>query len=166
MLSAYELSPEVYRQRFRGLKRGLNQTHIEYAREKEIAFDKWVRSKNIGQNYERLKQLILLEDYKNSVSLEVKNYLEAQKADDIKKAAVMADDFELTHQHTSRGTYRPNVFRSPLGRGSENNSQKPSFMAKHHRTDLQQDAMRSDSLVCFYCGKKGHKKGRLQNISQ
>lgn len=159
VLSAYELSPEVYRQRFRSLKKSLNQTHIEYAREKEMAFDKWVRSKNIGQDYERLKQLILLEDFKNSVSFEVKNYLEDQKADDIKKAAVMADDFELTHQHTSRATYRPNIFKSQLGRGPENGSQKPSLVAKVS-TDSLQATMRNDGLVCFYCGKRSQ-KGRM-----
>lgn len=158
VLAAYEFSPEVYRQRFHNLKKRIDQTHIEYAREKEIAFDKWVRSKNIGQDYERLKQLILLEDYKTSVPFEVKNYLEDQKVEDIKKAAVMADDFELTHQFTSRGNYRPNVFKSQVVRGPENGSLKSSGVPRLTRTDSQQGSMHTEDLICFYCGKKGHKK--------
>ena len=40
ILRAYELVPEAYRQRFRGLRKTQNQNHIDFAREKGILFDR------------------------------------------------------------------------------------------------------------------------------
>lgn len=37
----YELVPEAYRQRFRNLKKTNNQTYVDFAREKEVRFDRW-----------------------------------------------------------------------------------------------------------------------------
>lgn len=41
ILRAYELVPEAYRQRFRSLRKTPDQTHIDFAREKGILFDRW-----------------------------------------------------------------------------------------------------------------------------
>ncbi|XP_043993863.1 uncharacterized protein LOC122843280 [Gambusia affinis] len=159
VLAAYQLSPEVYRQRFRNLEKSTTHTYIEYAREKEIAFDRWVRSKNIGQDYEKLKQLILLEDFKSTVSFEVKNYLEDHKVDKIQKAAVMADDFELTHQTSMRGGSKSISYQTQYGNGADGGFQKPSRGFKTSQMNVQRPGgMRLEALVCYYCGKKGHKK--------
>lgn len=40
VLAAYELVPESYRQRFRGLQRTEGESHLEFARLKEMAFDR------------------------------------------------------------------------------------------------------------------------------
>lgn len=159
VLAAYQLSPEVYRQRFRNLEKSTTHTYIEYAREKEIAFDRWVRSKNIGQDYEKLKQLILLEDFKSSVSFEVKNYLEDHKVDKIQKAAVMADDFELTHQTSMRGGSKSTRHQTQYGNGAEGGFQRPSRGFKTSQMNVQRPGgMHLEAVVCYYCGKKGHKK--------
>ena len=39
VLQAYELVPEAYRQRFRNKRKEVDQTHVEFAREKETLFD-------------------------------------------------------------------------------------------------------------------------------
>ncbi|VDI39744.1 Hypothetical predicted protein [Mytilus galloprovincialis] len=45
VLKAYELVPEAYRQKFRSYKKFDSQTYVEFAREKEDLFDKWLTSK-------------------------------------------------------------------------------------------------------------------------
>ena len=65
ILKAYELVPEVYRQRFRNLKKPERQTHVEFTREKENLFDRWCHSQNIGDDFNKLKQLIIIEEFKN-----------------------------------------------------------------------------------------------------
>ncbi|KAJ8027955.1 hypothetical protein HOLleu_30059 [Holothuria leucospilota] len=89
ILTAYELVPEAYRQKFRNRKREVGQTHVEYARAKEILFDKWCRAKQIGQSFEKLKELILMEEFKNNVSLDIKTHLDGRKIDDLKTAATI-----------------------------------------------------------------------------
>ena len=50
ILKGYELVPEAYRQKFRNCKKDSNQTHVEFARNKEQLFDRWCCSKEIDQN--------------------------------------------------------------------------------------------------------------------
>ena len=67
ILKAYELVPEAYRQKFRNYLKYDSKTHVEFAREKENLFNRWCHSKEIGQDFKRLKQMVLLEEFKDKV---------------------------------------------------------------------------------------------------
>lgn len=56
VLSAYELVPKAYRQRFRRLKKPAYQTFVEFAREKESLL-------TVGVNVARLKILNSFDNY-------------------------------------------------------------------------------------------------------
>lgn len=60
ILSAYELIPEAYRQKFRKYKKFDNRTFLEFSREKEDLFDQWFRSKKLDKTFSNLRQVILL----------------------------------------------------------------------------------------------------------
>ena len=60
ILKAYELVPEAYRQQFRGCRKGEQQTYVEFARSKENLFDRWCSSKDVNQEFPKLRQLMLL----------------------------------------------------------------------------------------------------------
>ena len=55
ILKAYELVPEAYRQKFRNYLKYDSKTHVEFAREKENLFNRWCHSKEIGQDFKKLK---------------------------------------------------------------------------------------------------------------
>ena len=59
ILRAYDLIPEVYRKKFRILRKADGQTNVEFAREKEMCFDKWCSSQDITE-FEKLRQLIVI----------------------------------------------------------------------------------------------------------
>ena len=61
---SYELVPEAYRQKFRNCRKENDQTHVEFARTKEQLFDRWCSSKKIGSDYPKLRQLMLVEEFK------------------------------------------------------------------------------------------------------
>jgi len=65
ILKAYELVPKAYRQRSRNTKKTEKQTYLELGREKEMLFDHWCLSKDVNMNYVRLRQLVLIEEFKN-----------------------------------------------------------------------------------------------------
>ena len=52
----------------------------------------------MANSYDNLRQLIILEEFKNSVYPEVKIYINQQKAATIDRAAQMADDYTLLHK--------------------------------------------------------------------
>ena len=98
ILKGYELVPEAYRQKFRNCKKDSNQTHIEFARNKEQLFDRWCCSKKIDQNYDKLRQLMLVEEFKRCIQSDVKTFLDEKQVETSEEAARLADDYYLTHK--------------------------------------------------------------------
>ena len=97
ILKGYELVPEAYRQKFRNCKKDSNQTHVEFARNKEQLFDRWCCSKKIHQNYDKLRQLMLVEEFKRCIHSDVKTFLDEKQVETLEEAARLADDYYLTH---------------------------------------------------------------------
>ncbi len=96
ILRAYELVPEAYRQRFRKHKKSPTQTFVEFAREKGVLFDKWCTASK-ASDFDSLRELMLLEEFKGCLSERVVVYLNEQKVTTLSHAAVLADEFVLTH---------------------------------------------------------------------
>ena len=93
ILKSYELVPEAYRQKFRNCKKDSNQTHVEFARNKEQLFDRWCCSKKIDQNYDKLRQLVLVEEFKRCIQSDIKTFLEEKQVETLEEAARLADDY-------------------------------------------------------------------------
>ena len=60
ILKAYELVPEPYRQKFRNYRKQESQTHVEFAHKKEVYFDRWCNSKEVGTDCKNSGKLFLL----------------------------------------------------------------------------------------------------------
>ena len=98
ILKAYELVPEACRQKFRNCRKENDQTHVEFARTKEQLFDRWCSSKKIGSDYPKLRQLMLVEEFKRCINSDVKSFLDEKEVETLEKAARLADDYTLTHK--------------------------------------------------------------------
>ena len=98
ILKGYEPVAEAYRQKFRNCKNDSNQTHVEFARNKEQLFDRWCCSKKIDQNYDKLRQLMLIEEFKRCIQSDVKTFLDEKQVETLEEAARLADDYYLTHK--------------------------------------------------------------------
>lgn len=77
--------------------RGNFQTYVEFAREKGILFDKWCLALK-ASNYDSLRELVLLEDFRKCIPERVVLYLNEQKVSSLAFAAVLADEYVLTHK--------------------------------------------------------------------
>uniref|UniRef100_A0A1A8MJP6 CCHC-type domain-containing protein n=1 Tax=Nothobranchius pienaari TaxID=704102 RepID=A0A1A8MJP6_9TELE len=137
VLNSYELVPEAYRQKFRALKyKAPGQTYVEFAREKVCLFDKWL-SASKADTAEELKELILMEELKRCLPERMVLYLNEQKATRLTDAALLADEFALTHRFSGdvpRTEHkRPVPFRPP-------GVNQPPGRQPH----------------CFYCHRPGH----------
>ena len=98
ILKAYELVPEAYRQKFRDCRKEPNQTHVEFARTKEQLFDRWCSSKKVGSDHEKLRQLMLVEEFKWCVNSDGRAFLNGKEVENLDVAARLADDYSLTHK--------------------------------------------------------------------
>ena len=99
ILKAYEQVPEAYPQKFRNAKRQDKQCYFEFSREKEILYDRWCNACSVGSDFAKLRQVMLLEDFKSCVTDDVKMHLEEQQVTELHQAAGLADDFVSTHKN-------------------------------------------------------------------
>lgn len=146
VLRVYELVPEAYRQKFRN-HRKTDETYVEFVREKESLFDRWCSSMKV-KTFEELRELILLEEFKNCLPERVATYINEQKVLKSYAAAALADEYVLTHK---------NVFSLALKSPSVSNSFR-SFKRNFDRAPPAETVAEksSSSPVCFYCRKRGH----------
>ncbi|KAK0132480.1 hypothetical protein N1851_032658 [Merluccius polli] len=127
VLEAYGSVPEAYRLRFRELRRLPGETHLDFWRNQEIAMDRWLNSWE-AFDYSEIRALVLLEQFKASVSREVEIYLNERAVKSPREAAELADNYEVIHGKKSTsevGRRRPvDSFggepqsRRPMGDGS------------------------------------------------
>ena len=158
ILKGYELVPEAYRQKFRNCKKDSNQTHVEFARSKEQLFDRWCCSKKIDQHYDKLRQLVLVEEFKRCIQSDVKTFLDEKQVETLEEAARLADDYYLTHKVSFIARPKPtsshpqNKFMSGNSSGmpSQSNTSKPNSTSE---TKSQYPLSRP---TCNYCKKSGH----------
>ena len=149
VLKSFELVPEAYRQKFRTQRKTENQSYVEFLRGKENALDKWCDSKRIDGDAEKLRQLILAEEFLNCVPEEVRVHLSERRTDVTYEMAVLADEYILTHRKTKEKTFTGNrvKFKAELRPEEEN---RRSFQSS------------SRTVVCYKCGKAGHIAIRCQ----
>ena len=57
-------------------------------------------SNAIKNNHEKLRQIILVEEFKKCVPSKVRTYLDEKKTDTLSQAAKLADNYVLTHKNS------------------------------------------------------------------
>ena len=93
ILKGYELLPEAYHQKLRSFEKLGCQTHVEFARSKEQLFDHWCHSQKVDKDHDKLKQLILIEEFKRCIHGDVRTFINEKKAETLEDAARLADEF-------------------------------------------------------------------------
>uniref|UniRef100_A0A671VWW5 Gypsy retrotransposon integrase-like protein 1 n=1 Tax=Sparus aurata TaxID=8175 RepID=A0A671VWW5_SPAAU len=145
VLRAYQLVPEAYRQKFRKCEKTATQTYGEFAREKDALFDKWCQACKV-ETFDGLRELLLMEEFKNQLPVKIVIYLNEQKVVTLADAAVLADEFTLTHV---------SVFSSPVRRepvSTDRRVRSPNGA----RRNATASASARETRECFYCHKQGH----------
>ena len=85
-------------QKFRDCRKEHDLTHVEFARTKEQLFDRWCSSKKVGSDHAKLRQLLLVEEFKRCINSDVKSFLDEKEVETLDLAARLADDYSLTHK--------------------------------------------------------------------
>ena len=99
-----------------------------------MLFDHWCAAKQVDNDYNKLRPLMFIEEFKKCLQSDVKMYLDEQKPDGLHPAAVLADDYSMTpkwsfllgeqHIHSSL-IVKQNVqkYVSPMGHRARHNGQ-------------------------------------------
>ena len=145
---------------------GENQTYVEFFRQKETYLNRWIAAKGIGTDYDKLRQLILIEEFKWCIHDNLKTFLNERQVDTGYEMATLAEEYTLTHQRNQNKSEDPSEYRrstkprittstssrTRLGQTTvqhQPNSPNPhSFIPRHMEGGR--------NLTCYYCRKTGH----------
>ncbi len=106
-------------------------------------------------DFEKLRDLIILEQFKNIVPDYIATYINEKKPKDAMEAAVLADDYVLTHKKV----YREDRSGQQSGNFNENRVGAKKFEQMYPSKSENSGRVKSDrNLVCNYCFNLGHWK--------
>ena len=150
VLRGYQLNPEAYRQKFRNCQRDINQTFVEFARVKEQLFDRWCHSKKVNKDFEKLRQLILIEEFKRRIPFHMKTFIDEKQVENLQQVADLADEYFLTHGsfNQQRNQSSDKQYTTSASSGSDA-SQQPVNSTQSIRCN-------SETSFCNYCKRRGH----------
>ena len=159
VLKAFELVPEAYRKRFRTWRKMENKTYLEFARDLSCYFARWCAALDV-KDFDGLCDLIVLEQFKNTLPENIANYITDRKVETAAEAAALADEYVLTHKRSygerrSFGQQRAGYDGGDGARvkkefaGSSGTAVAPEAKSEHGTREEK---------ICNFCHKKGHWK--------
>ena len=150
VLKAYEHVPEFYRSKFRSFRKFDKDSYVDYAHNMKIKFDNWIRSTDTD-DINKLKELILLEQFLNGVSIDIKKFLLERSVNTINDAARLADEYAVVHKVHAVGN---NFVQND---GTNNDRLKTPFVAKNNVLSVNSGKPNyGNRVICSFCKKQGH----------
>ncbi len=118
-------------------------------------------------DFDGLRQLLLVEEFKAKVNADLKLQLDDQKVVDLKTAAVMADNYALTHKKQEKSGYNHKSFpvrKQWLSKPQGKRTVHEKVSSQKITSDKTDKSGTSDSRftkfkqapVCYNCKKPGH----------
>ena len=155
ILKSYQLLPEAYRRKFRECTKIKDETFVQFSKRKEILFDRWCQAEEVKDDFQNLKNMMLLEEFKNCIPKNVKTHLNDKEYKTLEEAALIADKYDLNHNENNK---------SDNSNKNANSGNKNSFNAVNNtfqsRTDSvaknQGPSTNKKDIQCTYCKKWGH----------
>ena len=103
--------------------------------------------------------MVLLEEFKDKVRPDIRSHLDEQKVEELEKAAIMADDYALTHKMSSKSG-NPQQKRHH-GSGNRENISRNMDDRKRQGKSTENVGLVSKveplkPISCGHCGKPGH----------
>uniref|UniRef100_A0A3B5B1E3 SCAN box domain-containing protein n=1 Tax=Stegastes partitus TaxID=144197 RepID=A0A3B5B1E3_9TELE len=156
VLKAYELVPEAYRQRFRSWDKTPAQTYVEYVRDLQTHFKRWITALNIS-TFDDLCELIVLEQFKNVLPDRIATYINERDVTTAADAAVSADEFVLIHRDRFGERSMPPADAGWRARGAAAEVRHSGTLGQFG-SDTKKPGQFKFSTSCNYCHERGHWK--------
>ena len=165
ILKGYELVPEAYRQKFRNCARGHGESYVEFANQKVNLLHRWCDATDVKGDYEKFRQIILIEEFLKDLPEKLKIFLNEKKASTVHQLAKMADEYAVTHKGNRERESEPQPVlsqRSPhsSSRNGSSNQCRSKTLGEEERVNFErprfQRERRNDPPRCFRCREIGH----------
>ena len=171
LLSAYAVVSEVYRRRFRGLTKNQSDIFSEFAFKLTTQFRRWAESEKAYDDIQKLRELILMEQFIETLDSELRVWLIDQEPKGLSDAAKLADQYVAVRrasraknsqpQSWSKSPHNANGGRRspPIHRVPRESDQTPTVSSDSHARPSSGESTntrKSSKVICFFCKKPGH----------
>ena len=146
LYEGFQLTAEEYRKKFRFTKRAPGDTYKEYVTKLERYLDKWIELDLSDRVSEKtLKDMILREQFLNSLPAELSVHIKDRKINDAKAMGEVATEYELNRNRK--------VGKNQVQVEYTENKRPPE--RSHKLSDDERKKLREEG-ACFWCKSKGH----------
>ena len=106
LLTAYAVVPEVYHKRFRASSKDQSETYSEFAFHLTTQFKRWAESEHAYVDVAKLRELILMEQFKTHLDPSMRGWLIDQKPQTLSELSRLADQYVAVHlsDRTEKGS--------------------------------------------------------------
>ena len=120
---------------------------MEFAQKKRELLDKWLKSMEVD-TMDKMKELILIEDFKEMVSKDLRLHLEECKVQTFSEVAALADEYALANKFTNCTNFTRTLFSKKHGSKSSSEAKK--------KTSPPSSPSKKKTITCYNCRQKGH----------
>ncbi|XP_077133718.1 uncharacterized protein LOC143788177 [Ranitomeya variabilis] len=108
LVTKYQLTPEVYRRKFRNLQRGPHDRYGDVVHELRTHFHQWIQGLSVT-TFKQLEDLMIKEQFLHLCPAEVRQFVMYQEPKDVTKAAQIADAYEAKDTGAERILIQPEL---------------------------------------------------------
>lgn len=166
LLLGFNKSSDSYRNDFKSMKIGSDETYDQFAAQMTKIFDLWLESNHVEQDYQKLKEFILCDQFLSSLQSDLRTFIKENKVSGMVDMIELADRWSTAHKAYPKASN----FKS---RQAGVKFTRPSEVVNQHCPDSRvEQAFNSkkdwSKLKCYNCGELGHpqflcKRNNLRN---
>ncbi|XP_069617976.1 uncharacterized protein, partial [Ranitomeya imitator] len=152
LIAKYQLTPEVYRRKFRTLQRGPHDSYSDVVHGLGTHFDQWTQGLSVT-TFAQLRDLMIKDQFFHLCPAEVRQFVMDREPKDVTKAAQIADAYEANR----RSEVRKPVTTSWRGGKPATNASTPA--SQHTRGPgpvANNTRPTTEPRKCFTCNQTGH----------
>uniref|UniRef100_A0A1B8XVA9 CCHC-type domain-containing protein n=1 Tax=Xenopus tropicalis TaxID=8364 RepID=A0A1B8XVA9_XENTR len=152
LIKKYNLTPEVYRRKFRALNREPKDSYSDVVGNLRTTFRQWIKGLSINTLAE-LEDLMVKDQFLHICPAEVRQFVVDREPKTAAKAAEIADTYAASRIPEGRKASPPSRWERPTGRTAHSNpgsGERSSFWGSGAPVGQK------DTRTCFSCNQTGH----------
>ena len=136
-----------------------SETYVDFLRAKKLDLENWLDSSDNKDEYLKLYDFILLEEFKRQLPSEVKVHLDDKEIKDPYESSKTADDYSICHKLTHRTGMSESLFKMGGNTQSQHHKNKDNGADDSSRTKEKGKSFDKRDLLtiqCIKCREMGH----------
>ena len=156
LLTGFNKTPDTYREEFRSMRIGPNETYQQFAIQLGRALDFWLESRQVTQDVESVKQFFLVDQFLCGVPPPLRQFIKEQDGHTLPDVVKLADNWSVAHKAypTEKKPSVPNYSPQSLAPLSTQSSRPLAGNSSPRAQRFVPQLVRK----CFSCGDPNHVK--------